>query len=232
MRGERKMKVKRIVMLFFGAFTFLVLSFGIKKIAFSSCPLSNHTTLEELNQMNLQVEYVEDSASWTSEVYDSFTDNEVAGAKECSCILVGKPTGNIYFNRGTVLQEVYVTKVIKGSCKYKKIWIQNGLKSTLTYDKGTVLIKGMDRSFMQEECEYLLFCNPIATNQYSDKKVYTEAEGMWFGCYNLTRDSNIIVEGNDNTYNPQVEFYTTKEKTIECYNQAKRKLIEMYYDAS
>lgn len=211
-----------------GIAVLLLLAVIVRIIAFPTCPLSANMTLDELNKMNLKVGYIEDSASWTSEVYETFCDNEIAGAKECDSILVGEPTGKIYFNRGTILQEVLVEEIIRGNCPYEKIWLQNGLKSTLLYDEDAVVIDGMDRSFMQKGCEYMLFCTPSATNKHSDKKVYTEADGMWFGCYNLSRDSDIVMKDNQNEYNPQIEFYTSSEKTMQCYNKTKKKLIELY----
>lgn len=205
-----------------------VLAVIIRNMAFPACPITNNMTLKELSKLDIRVAYIEDSKSWTDEVYDSFCENELSGAKECSNILVGRPTGNIYFNRGTILQEVFVRKVIKGSCKYEKIWLQNGLQSTLEYDSDKVILSGMDRSFMQEDCDYLLFCSSSAVNKYSDKKVYTEASGMWFGCYNITRDSEIVMEANENKYNSQIEFYTSSKRTMQCYNKTKGKLLEIY----
>ncbi len=223
-----KKKYKQVLIVLLSISIAVVVIIAIRNIAFQSCPLSNNITLDDLQEMDIQVEYIEDSKSWTSEVYDSFCDDQIAGSKKCSCVLIGVPTGNIYFNRGTILQELYVEQVIKGECKYEKIWLQNGLLSTLTYDEDSIILKGMDRSFMQEDCKYLLFCDPIATNEYSEKKVYTEADAMWFGCYNLTRDCDIVMEENQNEYNSEIEFYTSSEKTVSYYNEAKRKLIEMY----
>lgn len=200
----------------------------IRTIAFPTSPLSNTMTLKELQKMDIEVMYIESSESWTSEVYDKFCEEQIAGSKQCSSILVGVPTGNIYFNKGTILQEISVKQVVKGKCNYEKIWLQNGLLSTFIYEDETVKLRGMDRSFMQEDCEYLLFCDPIATNKYSDKKVYTEADSMWFGCYNLTRDCDIVMKENENMYRSDIEFYTTSEKTIQYYNKAKRMLIDMY----
>lgn len=200
----------------------------VKKMAFPSCPITNSMTLDEVQKLDLRVKNIETSEGWTSEWYDSFCDEQMAGAKQCANILVGKPTGNIYFNKGTILQEVVVQEVLKGKCKYKKIWLQNGYLSTLEYEKGKVMISGMDRSFMQEDATYLLFCDSLATNRYSDKKVYTETEGMWFGCYSLTRSSDIVMEEGNNKYNEEIEFYTSSEKTIEYYNKAKQMLIEKY----
>ena len=199
-----------------------------RNIAFPSSPISNTMTLEELQKMEIQVGYVETSETWTDEVYDAYYNNQIEGSKEAGCILIGVPTGNLYFNRGTILQEVLVEQVIRGTCKYEKIWLQNGLRSTLVYEEEHVTLKGMDRSFMQEDCKYLLFCDPIATNKYSDRKVYTEADAMWFGCYNLTRDCDVIMGENENAYNPDIEFYTSSEKTMQYYNEAKRALVEMY----
>ena len=226
MNNENKFK-KTLIWLFIIALCFAG-SVILKNIAFQDSPLSNHMTLEDLQTMNIRVSYIEDSEDWTDEWYDMYCDSQIEGAKTCEYILVGKPTGNIYFNRGTILQEIYVEYVIKGDCTYQKIWIQNGLKSTLKYKKGEVILSGMDRSLMQQDCEYLLFCDAMSANEYSDKKVYTEADAMWFGCYNLSRDSNIVMKQNEDLYNSQIEFYTSSDRTLELYNNTKHKLINKY----
>lgn len=199
-----------------------------KSMAFKDSPLSNEMTMKQLSHLNMRVDNVVDESGWDESVFESYTDNQLAGAEECNSILVGKPTGNIYFNKGTILQEVKVENVIRGTCKYEKIWLQNGLRSTLAYDGNDVIIKGMDRNFMQEDCEYLLFCTPSGVNRYSDRKIYTEAEGMWFGCYNLTRDSDILITEDNKRYHPNAEFYTSSQRVLQCYNEAKKKLIQSY----
>lgn len=224
----KKKPYKKIAIALFVIVFAVVGSITIKTIAFPASPLSNTMTLEELQKMEIQVGYVETSETWTDEVYDAYYNNQIEGSKEAGCILIAIPTGNLYFNRGTILQEVLVEQVIRGTCKYEKIWLQNGLRSTLVYEDEHVTLKGMDRSFMQEDCKYLLFCDSLATNKYSDRKVYTETDAMWFGCYNLTRDCAIVMGENENTYRSEIEFYTSSEKNMQYYNEAKRALIEMY----
>lgn len=225
------MKVKKyrwVVGLLIG----IILSGGVilllKHFAFPSSPISNNMSLKKLQQMDLRVTNIETSEGWSEEGYDLFCEQQLEGAESCANIVIGKPTDNIYFNRGTILQEVSVLEVLRGKCKYKKIWVQNGLLSTIKFDEGKVLVTGMDRSFMQEDCTYLLFIDSLRTNKYSTKKVYTETDKMWFGCYNLERDCDVIMSGDDDKYNEEIEFYTMSERIMKCYNQAKRKLIETY----
>lgn len=225
------MKLKTLKYIFcivIGLFFLIGIVLTIRHRAFRNCSLSNYMRLDELQKLDLKVDYIETSEDWTDEWYNSFSDRQLLGAEECKCIIVANPTGEIYFNRGSILQEVYVKNVIKGECSYGKIWIQNGLNSTMEYKDGVVTICGMDRSFMQKDCEYLLFCDEMTANDFSNKKVYNEAEGMWFGCYNLTRDYNKAMNRGENKYNPEIEFYTYSLKTILCYNDAKHKLIDKY----
>lgn len=196
---------------------------------FETSPLKNEMTLNELQSMQIQVEYIEDSKGWTDEWYNSFVNDQLSAAEESENILIVKPTGNIYFNKGLILQEAKVLDVLEGDCQYELVWLRNGLRSTLEYKDGKVVIRGMDRSFMQEDCKYLLFCDELSTNAYSKKKVYVEPDAMWFGCYNLTRDNIIAMKEDDNTYNPLIEFYTSSERTAEIYRETKKQLIEKYY---
>lgn len=216
---------------FMGISFFLILSLGailLKSVCFKVSPISNETTTDELQKYNPHISYIEDASGWDEEIYRTFYEKEKKGARECATIIVGKPTGQIYFNHGTILQEVIVKRVIKGACKEEFIWMQNGLLSTIRYDGKNVWIDGMDRSLMQKGSEYLIFCSASRINKYSEKKVYTEADGMWFGCYNITRSSDVIIDKNDGVCNSQAEFYTSSKKALDCFNQTKQKLIKEY----
>lgn len=210
-----------IIWLFGGAFV-------LKHYAFQDAPITQNMTLEQIQQLPIKMAYVETEEGWNEASYASFCKKQLAGAEKSDCIMKVTPTGNLYINRGLILQEVSVKNVIKGECRYDTIWIKNGLRNGLVYRGKDVLLAGKDTSFMQEGCEYLVFIEPAATNQYSEKKVYEEFEEMWFGCYNLTKDSNTIVDANEPEYDPDIEFYTSNEKLIECYNEAKKELVKKY----
>ncbi len=227
MKGMKKVW-KLLIGAVLGIGALVLITTVVRNLAFRSSPLSNHMTVEEVESLGITVGYIETSEEWTDDVYDSFCKEQKSGAKECGNIFVGIPTGNIYFNRGTILEEVTVEQVIEGNCKYDTIWIRNGLNCTLRYEDGGVFLKGMDRSFMQKDCKYLLFCDSSPTNKYSDKKVYTETEFMWHGCYNITRNSDYVMEEGENQYNPRIEFYTTSQRTLDVFNQAKSKLMKKY----
>lgn len=85
---------------------------------FETSPLKNEMTLNELQSMQIQVEYIEDSKGWTDEWYNSFVNDQLSAAEESENILIVKPTGNIYFNKGLILQEAKVLDVLEGDCKY------------------------------------------------------------------------------------------------------------------
>lgn len=202
----------------------------IKGKVFSDAPISNEMTLEELQKQKIRVTYVETIKDWDETSIEEFGDEQLRKSKKCKTILVVKPTGNLYFNEGLIMQEVRIKKVIKGTETSDTIWVRNGLHSTLTYDKekNEVELSGMNRSFMQTDCEYLLFCKPLETNAYSNRKMYTEVGNMWFGCYNLTKSSNKTVPLKNAYYDSSVEFYGDDEKLLFGFNEAKKKLMEYY----
>ena len=220
--------LKKIVGFWVGILVFSFGMYGIRNIAFQNAPCKNEMTLEELQSKSIKVKYVETGENWTEEMYTNFSKEQLEASKECSYIFKVIPTGNIYFNAGIILQEVTVEDVIRGKCEYETIWIHNGLRTTMKYNGKNIILLGMDRSFMQEDCEYLLFCDSLPTNKYSNKKVFHEAEEMWMGCYNVTRDCEETVQKKLADYNAKIEFYSNSEKIISCYNEAKDVLIQEY----
>lgn len=208
----------------------IVLAPFIKGQVFSSAPISNEMTLEDLQKQKIRVTYVETIKDWDEASIAEYGDEQLKKSKKCKTIFVVKPTGNLYFNEGLTLQEVKIKKVIKGKETSDTIWVRNGLHSTLTYDKkkNEVELSGMDRSFMQTDCEYLLFCKAMETNSYSSRKMYAETSKMWFGCYNLTKSSDRIVPAKNAYYDSAIEFYADDERLLSAFNDAKKKLIQYY----
>lgn len=216
----------RNIGLFFLAF--LVGIYLLKAIAFRKAPCENEMTLGELQKQSIAVEYVETDESWSDESLSVFCQRQMELAENCNTILKARPTGNIYFNQSVILQEVFVEDVMTGDCPYKKIWLDHGLASTMIYQGNQIILSGMERSFMQEDCEYLLFCDPVETNRYSDRKVYREMDEMWIGCYNITRDCMVPVKKDYPLYDEKIEFYCTSEKLLGCYRDTKKMLLEKY----
>ncbi len=210
---------------------FLVFLMGIlllKAVAFRKAPCENEMTLGDLQSQSIVVEYVETDEGWSEESLSGFCQRQIELSEDCTTILRVKPTENIYFNQSIILQEVSVEEVVRGDCPDKKIWIDHGLASTITYRDKKIVLSGMERSFMQLDCEYLLFCDPVATNRYSDRKVYREMDELWIGCYNITRDCVDTVQKNDPPYDDKIEFYCTSKSLLECYMDTKKALKEKY----
>lgn len=223
---------KKIIYPVIGLLLLFCAAFVLRLLAFQSSPLTNDMTLEELEGISLKIGYVQTEDGWHEQWHGassvSYVDSELAGAKESPCILRVTPTGNLYFNSGLILQEVQVEEVIKGECSYHVIWLTNGLWSTLEDRGDDVLLIGMERSFMQEGCEYLLFCEPSATNAYSEKKVYTETDSMWSGCYNISRSCDTLVAETEPDYDPAIDYYTSSGEVLSDYEEARQALIETY----
>lgn len=199
-----------------------------RQCGYSRAPISTEMTLGELEKLKIRVQYVDEATGCTDEYFQSFVQEQIEEAKNCSNIFWVKPTEQIYFNKDVILQEVEVKQVIKGKCTYDKVWITNSLSSTLDYNGTDVILSGMERSFMQTECEYLLFCDASYINAYSDRKIYSEAENMWIGCYNVTRDCLTTVDGDFCYYDSSIEYYSTSKKLLNSYMETKHVLMEQY----
>lgn len=227
------MKNKRVYVLC-GVLVFVLLTMilapFIKSQVFSYAPITNEMTLEDLQKQKIQVTYVETIEGWSEKDITQFGKEQLKKSKKCKNVFIVKPTGNIYFNQGLILQEVRINKVIKGKETADTIWVRNGLHSTLHYKKkkDEVELSGMNRSFMQTDCEYLLFCKPSETNIYSTHKIYTEAGNMWFGCYNLTKSSDQVVPAKNAYYDSSIEFYADSEKLLLAFQDAKERLTKYY----
>lgn len=223
------MKNKWMFML---ACAFIVISamtgIAFRNFAFKEALFSNCITVKDLEKCKIKIEYTYDAGNWEQADFDAFVEEQLEGAKDVSNILVVKPTGNIYFNNDIVLEEVNVKTVIKGKCKYNTIWINDGLLNSIRYENEQVVVTGYDRSFMQEDCEYLVFLDELDTNKYSERKVYSETEAMWNGCYNITRDCVETSGKKMVTYNPDIEYYNNSKELLECYMKAKHSLMEAY----
>ena len=200
----------------------------LPKRAFRYSEIKQNMTLETLESLPIWVKYVEDGEGWNEAAYKNFCESDLKASEECEDILKVIPTGNLYVNGQLILEEAKVEQVIKGSCRAKTIWLANGLLCTLEYEKDKVILDGMNRSFMQKNCEYLVFVEALSANPYSEKQVYTEYSSMWNCCYNLTWNSTELVNSDGTDYNPKIEFYVANQKVLECYNKTKKLLIEKW----
>lgn len=152
----------------------------------------------------------------------------LAAAKECDYVFLVKPTDKIYFNAGVILQQVMIERQFSNEISDEYIWIHNGLRCSLDYKDECIVLSSMDRSFMQEGCEYLVFCEKAPVNKYSKKKVYRETEEMWIGCFNVSKDSIKIVESEMADYDSNIEYYSDGEDILRCYTEAKHQLMKRY----
>lgn len=206
----------------------VVVSIIAHTIAFKESPLKNEMSLSDLQKNHIKVQYIQHSSSWDNTFYEEFESNILNAAKECDYVLLVQPTEKIYFNAGVILQQVKIVRQFSNEISDKYIWIHNGLRCSLNYEDGCIVLSGMERSFMQKECKYLLFCEKAPINKYSKRKVYREAEEMWIGCFNVSRDSVKTVDGEMADYDPDIEYYSDGEDVLKCYMEAKHQLLKIY----
>lgn len=217
--------MKSKLFIFFTGFLIIV-SIIAHTIAFNESPLKNEMSLNELQKNEIKVKYIQHSSSMDKKFYEKFVSNILHAAKECNYVFLVKPTDKIYFNAGVILQKVKIIKQFSNQISEEYIWIHNGLRCSLDYEDECIVLSGMDRSFMQENCEYLVFCEKTPVNKYSKKKVYREAEEMWIGCFNVSRDSIKAVKDEMADYDSDIEYYSDGENVLKCYMEAKHQLMK------
>ena len=100
--------------------------------------------------------------------------------------------------------------------------------NTLYYVDGKVLLKGMQRSFMQKENRYLLFLSARAIYKCFKEKVYEEDDIMWSGCYNIENDCYETVASKNAIYNKNADYFSSNKKMVNAYIEAKHLLMKKY----
>ncbi len=174
-----------------------------------------------------KLDYYSDENDFDLDELEQMIKDEVESGKESECIIEAYPTGCTYVNNTVLMQEVEVKEVIKGKCKYKKIWISNN-GSTINVDKdGEVILAGFEYGLMKKNNKYLIFCQASEINDWSNKKVYEINDSMWFPYFNLDKNSNKLA--SNSKYDREIEFYTDSPIILKFYNSLKKEIIDEFY---
>lgn len=218
------MKKNGIVLVAFIAAS-VIAAFVVRNTFFEENNINNYTTVEMLQKEELIIDNYATEEDFSEEELKIFVESECEAVLDSEYVFKVSPTGNLYFNNSVIMQEVLVDSVIVGQCKNQKIWICcEG--STITDNKNnTYSLIGLDYSLMQPECQYLVFCMPSEINEYSKEKVYHIDDSLWFSYYNITKDSEKMMENE--YYDKEIEFYTDSEKILGCFNQLKIEIFKM-----
>lgn len=203
----------------------VILAIVVRNNMFEKSHISNYVTLDVLQNEKLMINSYSTEKDFSEEDLARFVECECEVALERENVFVVYPTGNLYVNNSVIMQEVLVEEVIKGQCEYEKIWICSQGSSIIDNGDNTYVYVGLDYSLMQLENKYLVFCIPSEINDYSNKKIYNIDDNLWFSYYNITRDSEMVME--DTLYNENIEFYTDSELVLRYYNSLKEELFEI-----
>jgi hypothetical protein len=215
---------KNIIALFGLLLISIVLAIIVRNTMFKKDSISNYMTLDEVQSKNLTVANYNYKEEFEEEYLDDFAEEVYNNALECENAFIVSPTGNLYVNNEVIMQEAIVEQIIKGQCKYEKIWICSEGSSIERSSDDAYTYKGITYSLMQLENKYLVFCDPSEINDYSDKKIYYINDSLWFSYYNITKDSDKVMDGRK--YDENIEFYTDSEPALKCFNEMKHKIFK------
>lgn len=216
---------KNCVVLFALLVVSVVAAFVVRNCLFEEDNINNYMTLEVLQSEKMIVNSYSIEDDFSEEALARFIEDECESVTDAEYAFEVSPTGNLYINNSVIMQEVLVDSIIKGQCEYEKIWICSE-GSTIQYnDDNTYGYIGLDYSLMQRDSSYLVFCIPSEINEYSDKKVYNTDDSFWFSYYNITGDSEKVME--DVYYDKEMEFYTDSRVVLDGFNELKKEIFEM-----
>lgn len=197
-----------------------------KNTFFEETNIKNDTTIEALQKETVIIENFLTEDDFSKEELETFVERESKTALDSEYVFKVSPTGNLHFNNSVIMQEVLIESVIVGTCNEEKIWICCG-GSTIVKNKDNIYsIAGLEYSFMQPEYEYLVFCIPTEVNPYTTEKVYYVDDNLWFSYYNITKDSEKIMESV--YYEKELELYTNSNLLLGYFNELKRKIFEQF----
>ena len=220
------------------AIVIVVLIFGlVGKSSFQDRGIIGIRTIEDVKQLNCNVNQV-------------FVDDEFALREEATInklmqnleavenIFVVVPTNSIHQYNFSVNQEVQIEQVIKGNSAQQGDIVE--LVSTggvydqkyryHDYQNTNPIFFGLT-NFLLPNNRYLVFVNPLSTNEYTDVNMF-RIETNLFHVLNLTSDYSIPIDDEitNVSYNDFLdsEFFCESQSILDKVIEIKHRIIEYY----
>lgn len=224
---------KNIIVLLIVIFAVTILG-QIGKLGFKNQGLCDINYLDDLAKYSFYFESI-DSKEDVS-YYIEYKDEYVKAMGEFGYIFTVVPTGKYKMSTSTGMQEVRIASVIRGEEKLENqyVWI-DGMPGLAYYDEDERLYLDSYLNYMQEENEYLVFCNaygPVMLERVPDRSKYYVTDSI-FGYVNLTKRDKTggIVDGNTGYTLKELknyEFFGTCQDVLDQKQIIKNELIEVY----
>lgn len=229
--------IKRNIM-FLSAVILSVTVLGqIGKLTFKDQGLCDVSNLDDLNQYSFYFESVDSKADVP--YYKEYKDEYVKVIGESGYIFTVTPTGKYKMGTSTGMQEVRITGVIRGEkeLENQSVWI-DGMPGLAYYEEDDRLCLDSFLNYMQEENEYLIFCDaygPVMLEQLPDSSKYYVTDSI-FGYVNITKKEGTggIVDDNKSYTVGELkdyEFFGTCQEVLDEKQIIKNELVAEYLNS-
>lgn len=196
------------------------------------CALRTMENVRELD-CNINQIFTEDTVElFISDITESMESLET----QCD-IYVVEPLNCLKQNNFTMLQSVQVTQVIRGEAVVGEeinIVTSGGIYDSKykyhEHDNDRPIFSGLI-NLLYPQNVYLVFLEPLGTNQYADVKSYYYAFPI-LSAFNVSSDESVVNGGDiaDMHYNDfgSSEFLCDSQYTLECLLEFKREVLRKY----
>lgn len=221
---------------------FLIVVIGVTilgqmgKSKFKDQGLCDVDTLDDLKGYSYSFESIDSEGDISD--YQEYEDEYISDYEDCGYVFTAFPTGKYKMGTSAGMQEIEITRVIRGEEELQNahVWI-DGMPGLAYYEEENTLRIDALLNFMQEGNEYLIFCDaygPVSLEEQKDYSKYYATDGI-FGYLNITERENtgmIATACEDYTFNELkgYEFFGTCQSVLDEKQRIKIKLIEKYLE--
>lgn len=192
-------------------------------------------TIEDVRELDCNVNQI-----FTEDTVELFISDitESMESLEAQCdIYVVEPINSLKQNNFTMIQSVRVTEVIRGDAVEGEdinIVTSGGIYDSKykyhEYENNRPIFYGL-MNLLYPQNVYLVFLDPLGTNQYADVKSYYYTFPI-LSAFNVSSDESVVNGGNieDMHYNDfgSSEFLCDSQYTLACLLEFKREVLRKY----
>lgn len=217
----------------------LVAAFGlICRAQFSDIGLLDIKSLEDVSALDYGISFIFGDNPMIGDTEEDLYNNLITYENDyikdmdlAPIIVVGHATGNIVNYRDSLGQEIVVDRIIRGhNITERESYYVYCVDCFELNQNGRIVYSGL-KNLMNTKDNYLIFLEPSALNNCTEKKVFTLC-GAFFNYLNLSEYSRnpIMVPIDEVTGSDlkDVEFFAGSQRMVDELNFIKSKIICNY----
>ena len=235
--------IKRRCLILFVFYIVIILIGQYGKSKFTDVGIEFSRRLDDFEDRQVQLEDGLESKKKYTQHYQKYFDYYVSTWDESTCIIIGEPTGVYRSDSYSGIQEIRVTKVLKGENEIycgQNIQVA-GVDGFKWSEQEKMTMYSGYCNLMQEGNSYMIFLHPyqISSGLYKEENVklgklgyedYYVLSSGYFSYLNMDKDTkSVMPENKEFVYRygdiKQYEFFCKEKMILEIKNKIKHEII-------